>query len=115
MEIAMTLSHGAHTQPKIELKYMKNILHVAHFHIDKVLLSRNVFKQAHVIKIRGALGTGFTYAPVSLFELYLAINNSSTSHDSPSEILLLYELRVTLEKEEYFRSTSHYSSSFTWR
>ena len=38
-----------------------------------VLLTRNMFKEAHVIKSRGALGTGFTYAPVLLFELYLAM------------------------------------------
>ena len=29
-----------------------------------VLLTRNMCKEAHVIKSRGALGTGFTYAPV---------------------------------------------------
>ena len=53
---------------------MKNTLHVAHFHIKLVLPTRNVCKEVHVIKSRGALGTGFTYAPVLLFELYLAIN-----------------------------------------
>ena len=56
---------------------MKNTLNVAHFHMDKVFSTRNMFKEAHVIKSRGALGTGFTYAPVLLFELYPAINNSS--------------------------------------
>ena len=70
---------------------MKNTFLVAHFHVNMVLLTRNMFKEAHVIKSRGALGTGFTYAPVLLFELNLAINNSSTSH-SPLGILLLYEL-----------------------
>ena len=45
-----------------------------------VLSTRNTFKDVHVPKSRGALGTGFTYAPVLLFELYLAINNGSTSH-----------------------------------
>ena len=54
---------------------MKNTFHVAHFHINRVLSTRNMFKEVHVIKSRGALGTGFTYAPVLLFELYLAINN----------------------------------------
>ena len=34
-----------------------------------------MFKEVHVMKSRGALGTGFTCAPVLLFELYLAINN----------------------------------------
>ena len=33
-------------------------------------------KEVHVIKSRGALGTGFTCAPVLLSELYLAINNA---------------------------------------
>ena len=58
-----------------------------------VIINRNMFKEVHVIKSRGALGTGFTYAPVLLFELYLAINNSSTSH-SPLGTPLLYELLV---------------------
>ena len=47
---------------KINFQDLENTSHVAHFHIDKVLLSRNMLKQAHVIKSRGALGTGFTYA-----------------------------------------------------
>ena len=46
---------------KIKLQYMKNTFHVAHFHIKMVLSTRNMFKQVHVIKSRGALGTGFTY------------------------------------------------------
>ena len=41
------------------------------------LLKRNKFKEAKVPKKYGALGTGFTYAPVLLFELYLAINVSN--------------------------------------
>ena len=52
---------------------MKNTLHVADFHVNEVLFTRNMFKEAHVIKSRGALGTGFTYAPVLLSELYLAM------------------------------------------
>ena len=76
MEISFLLSHDAH---------------IAHFHFNGVLLKRNMFKEVNVPKSRGALGTGFTYAPVLLFELYLAINNSSTSH-SPLGILLLYQL-----------------------
>ena len=43
---------------------MKYTFHVAHFHINMVLLTRNMFKEVKVIKSRGALGTGFTYAPV---------------------------------------------------
>ena len=43
---------------------MKNTLHVEHFHINQVLSTRNMFKGAHVPKSRGALGTGFTYAPI---------------------------------------------------
>ena len=49
---------------KIKLQYIKNTLHVAHFHINMVLSTRNMFKEIHVIKSRGALGTGFTYAPI---------------------------------------------------
>ena len=37
------------------------------------LSTRNIFKEVHVTKSRGALGTGFTYAPVLLFERYLAM------------------------------------------
>ena len=59
---------------------MKNAFHVAHFHTNMVVSTRNMFKEVKVPKSRGALGTGFTHAPVLLFELYLAINNSSTSH-----------------------------------
>ena len=62
---------------KIKLQHMKNTLHVAHFHINMVLSTRNMFKEVEVTKSRGALGTGFTYAPALLFELYLAINNDS--------------------------------------
>ena len=49
-------------------------------------MTRNSYKQAHVIKNRGALGTALTNAPVLLFELYLAINNSSTGHSSREEL-----------------------------
>ena len=42
-----------------------------------VLSTKNMFEEVKVIKSRGALGTEFTYAPVLLFELYLAINNVS--------------------------------------
>ena len=61
----------------MKLQYIKKIFHVAHFHINMVLSKRNMFKEFDVIKSRGALGTGVTYAPVLLFELYLAINNVS--------------------------------------
>ena len=40
-----------------------------------VLSTTNMFKEVQFPQSRGALGTGFTYAPVLLFELYLAINN----------------------------------------
>ena len=46
---------------KIKFQYMKNTFHVAHFHINMVLSTRNMFKEVQVIKSRGALGTGFTY------------------------------------------------------
>ena len=45
-----------------------------------------MLKEVEIIKSRGALGTGFTYAPVLLFELHLAINNSSTSHYSKKAV-----------------------------
>ena len=63
-------------------------------------------KEVKVPKSRGALRTGFTYAPVLLFELYLAINNTSTSHSASFGIRLLYELRAT-----GVSYTSHYSPS----
>ena len=81
---------------EIKLQYMKNTFHVAHFHINMVFLTRNMFKEIKVPKSRGALGTGFTYAPVLLFELYLAINNSSTSHSSRRKNTST--LRVTLRE-----------------
>ena len=49
---------------KVKLRYMKNISHVANFNTNIVLSTGNMFKEAHVIKGRGALGRGFTYAPV---------------------------------------------------
>ena len=52
---------------------MKNAFHVAQFYTKKVLLTINSYKQAEIIKSRGALGTGFATAPVLLFELYLAM------------------------------------------
>ena len=54
------------------------------FHINISLSTKILLEEAHGIKSRGALGTGFTYAPVLLFELYLAINHSSTSYYSSS-------------------------------
>ena len=45
-----------------------------------VLFTTDMFKDVRRPKNHGALGTGFTYALVLLFELYLAINNSSTIH-----------------------------------
>ena len=50
--------------PEMRLRYMKNILHVAHFDTNMVLLTRNMFKEVKVPKSRGALGTGFTYVPI---------------------------------------------------
>ena len=43
------------------------------------LIIKTVSKQVHVINKLGRLGTGVPLAPVLLFELYLAINCSSTS------------------------------------
>ena len=42
---------------------------MAYFRMMEVLLTENISKQANVTKKLGALGTGFTCAPVSLFEL----------------------------------------------
>ena len=53
---------------EIKLLYMKNTSHVAHFHINMSLSTRNMFKEVKVPKSRGALGTGFTYAPVLCFK-----------------------------------------------
>ena len=53
---------------KIKLQYINNIFHVTHFRINMVLSTKNMFKEVNVIKSRGALGTGFTYAPVLCFK-----------------------------------------------
>ena len=66
---------------------MKNISNVADFQIEKVLLTKTLSKGVHVTNKLGRFGTGIPIAPVLLFELYLAINHSSTS--------------------QYFHSTSH--------
>ena len=57
-----------------------------------------MFKEVKVIKSRGALGTGFTYAPELLFELYLAIKNfqnggKPSTWFPPVELVELYGLR----------------------
>ena len=71
---------------KSKLQYMKNTFHVVHFYMNEVLLTTNSCKQVHVIKSRGALGTGLTlhqyyfraggkpstsFPPVGLVELYI--------------------------------------------
>ena len=71
----ISMMTGCSYSPEMKLQYMKNICHVAHFHIMMVLSTKNMFKEGQVIKSRGSFGTGFTYAPVSLFELYPAIGN----------------------------------------
>ena len=48
----------------MKLQYIKNTLHVAHFRINLVSLTKNIFKEVKVPKSRGALGTGFSCAPV---------------------------------------------------
>ena len=48
----------------MKLRYINIILHVAQFYINDVLLTRNSCEEANVPKIRGALRTGFTTAPV---------------------------------------------------
>ena len=67
---------------KMKLQYMKNTFQVAHFHIMMVSIIKNIIKQAHVPNKLGRYGTGVPLAPVLLFELYLAIKHSSTSHFS---------------------------------
>ena len=52
------------TLSQIKFQYMKNTLHVADFHSNRVLLTRNMFKQAQVINKLGWFGTGFPLAPV---------------------------------------------------
>ena len=49
---------------KIKLQYMKNTFHVAHFDINMVLSTRNMFTEVRVPKSRGLIGTRFTYAPI---------------------------------------------------
>ena len=66
----------------MKLQYIKNTLHVAHVHMKFVLLTRNMFKQAHVPNKLGRFGTGFPIAPVLLFELYLAINKATSGEPS---------------------------------
>ena len=84
----------------MKLQYMKNTSVVAHFHIMMVSINRNMFKQARVINKLGRFGTGVPLAPVLLFELFLAINNSSTSHSSRRQntstlrIITLRERRI---------------------
>ena len=67
----------------MKLQYIKKISNVVDFHIRTVSITNNLYKQAHVLNKLGRFGTGVTLAPVLLFELYLAINQSFTSH-SPS-------------------------------
>ena len=55
---------------------MNNTSHVANFHINMVLSTRNMFKEANVMQSCGALGTRNSDAPVLLFELYLAMGKS---------------------------------------
>ena len=55
-----------------------------------VLLTKNIYKQANDTKKLGALGTGFTTAPVLLFELHAAMDYGSTTH-FPLKIPLLCE------------------------
>ena len=43
---------------------MKNTFHVAHFDINMVLSTRNMFTEVRVPKSRGLIGTRFTYAPI---------------------------------------------------
>ena len=52
----------------IKLQYMKNTLHVADFHINEVLLTVNISKQANVPKKLGRFGTGIPIAPVLCFK-----------------------------------------------
>ena len=74
-----------------------------------VLSTRIMFKEAHIPKSRGASGTGFTQAPISLFELYLAIYACSTSYweiDSlsgsvlPARKVMIFKVEIFFLLEE---------------
>ena len=60
---------------EIKFLYIENIFHAGNFHMNTIISTINMCKEVQVIKSRGALGTRFTYAPVLLFELYLAMAN----------------------------------------
>ena len=66
----------------LKLRYTKSILNRAHLLMVMVSITKIISKQAHVIHKLGRFGTGVPLAPVLLFELYLAINYSSTSYVS---------------------------------
>ena len=72
MEIAFALSPEAHTQPNsssmVELHFACCTFSYQHGFVNEKHVQR-----VKVPKSPGALGTGFTYAPVVLFELYLAM------------------------------------------
>ena len=87
---------------------MKNTFHVAHFHINVVLLIRNMFKQAHVINKHGRSGTGVPLAPVLLFELYLAMFQTGGKPSTwfpPVGLVELYESRESFPGKIKFQNS----------
>ena len=56
--------HIFYDSAKMKLQYMKNIFHVAHFHMVMVFVLKNISKQVNVTKKLGRFGTGIPTAPV---------------------------------------------------
>ena len=79
VENSFVLSAGDDTHQKWNFNTWR-ILRMWHLFISTGFYQRAIFKQVKVPKSRGALGMGFTYAPVLLLELYLAKNSGSTGH-----------------------------------
>ena len=57
------------------------------------------------MKSRGALGTSFTYAPVSLYELYLAINGNRAVNRQPIKSL---KFQIVKKKQDFFLEMSFF-------
>ena len=64
MEMSFVLSLGARScSANMKLHCIKNISNAVNFHINMVVLMKNMIKEVYLIKSCGALGTGRTYAP----------------------------------------------------
>ena len=82
-----------------------------HFHINKVLWTRNVFKEIKVPKSRGALGTVFIHAPVIILRALLGDGNRAANcHLSFRAEDLLF---IHLQKIHFhFSQNSYFSEIF---